>query len=684
MNAINIENLLFQGEYERAYLDAKLLLQNNTQLTYTDGYFAALSFYEKAEYGECEKLADVLLGSCPQNLDFVKLKALALLAQAKIQEALIIANQLTIYSAGYAQGWRVLSLCRLNAKNLNEALSCAKKAVQLDESNPECRMALALALIGIDDKEALKNIDIAIKLRPCYAEAYFYKAGLALKVDNRLTAIASLEKTLTFKPWILNAWYMLSDSLAKESKFDFVVACLDNAVKRFPNDVNLLYRLANALRIVGQVNSSLKVAQVAMQIAPDNAEAILAFATAQHSNGILEEAEKYYLSALEKIPHNPRIHNNLASLYSQKNKKDLSFFHIQKAYELEPSNLDFASNLASGLFNQNRDKEALTLLETLLTKYPFYANGWLKMADWYFFKNRLSEAKEAWEKAILYGKPSDFMVCKAAIHNATSMWLQEYPAHEIRNSLQKAAPILLTQNKEHKGDRTYIVFLDKLTLYAIEHYDLYENNQAFELIYAIGESHSLVPHMVSTNLDGQKRFKTLWIAGLKQWHLASLEQNLYKKLFRQYLDNAPSSNMLLIIVGEIDCRADEGVYKHATDKGKNISDVALATVDGYMDFLEQNLSGRDPNKIIIQGVPAPGYSLEDKLDISQRERFLDMIKYVNHLLKEATSKRGWLFFDVYTATAGQDGLSNQLWHLDGYHLKPSIYSEINKWIIRRY
>jgi len=59
---------------------------------------------------------------------------------------------------------------------------------------------------------------------------------------------------------------------------------------------------------------------------------------------------------------------------------------------------------------------------------------------------------------------------------------------------------------------------------------------------------------------------------------------------------------------------------------------------------------------------------------------LQMICEVNRLIKDLTKVRGWNFLDVWSATANLDGIGNSLWHLDGWHLKPTFYSEANKWL----
>jgi len=59
-----------------------------------------------------------------------------------------------------------------------------------------------------------------------------------------------------------------------------------------------------------------------------------------------------------------------------------------------------------------------------------------------------------------------------------------------------------------------------------------------------------------------------------------------------------------------------------------------------------------------------------------------MIRKVNTKLQELTLSHGWNFLDVYSATLGDDGKSNNKYHIDTIHLKPSFYQEADKWLIK--
>ncbi len=197
----------------------------------------------------------------------------------------------------------------------------------------------------------------------------------------------------------------------------------------------------------------------------------------------------------------------------------------------------------------------------------------------------------------------------------------------------------------------------------------------------IGESHSQSPHNTVFNIAGNKfKAQSYFVMGCKMFHLGSSKFNIYQEAVRSHLLDVDKNTMILFTIGEIDCRPEEGIWTAAKKQQKNVIEVANETVDNYISFLKKETL--DHNEIIIQGIPAPGYKLEGKYDPGDKNQFLKMIEYVNQRLKTAALSHGWYFLDVYSATVDQYGKGNGLYHLDGWHLKPSFYQNADRYLAR--
>jgi len=75
------------------------------------------------------------------------------------------------------------------------------------------------------------------------------------------------------------------------------------------------------------------------------------------------KALELLMKALQDMPKDTKVHNNLGMAYYFKNRKDLALKHLNKALELDQKNADARNNYASILFEQGRLDEALEQYE---------------------------------------------------------------------------------------------------------------------------------------------------------------------------------------------------------------------------------------------------------------------------------------------------------------------------------
>ena len=207
-------------------------------------------------------------------------------------------------------------------------------------------------------------------------------------------------------------------------------------------------------------------------------------------------------------------------------------------------------------------------------------------------------------------------------------------------------------------------------------------NTDIEILHVIGESHSLSPNKAFFQWASVRvQAKSYFVMGLKMWHLGSTGHNYHKAGFNIQLANIPQGSLLLVAVGEIDCRPDEGIWMVAKKNNKDLYTVATDTVGSYIEYLDKSFFNKGFKNITLQGVPAPAYPLSGVRDPSDINEFLQMIRYVNNLLYTGAKDRGWNFLDVHTATTTDEGISNNKWHIDGYHLKPIFYDQVDQLLV---
>ncbi len=216
---------------------------------------------------------------------------------------------------------------------------------------------------------------------------------------------------------------------------------------------------------------------------------------------------------------------------------------------------------------------------------------------------------------------------------------------------------------------------------------LYQNNPSLPALHILGESHSLSPTNVGITLgDTHYLGQTHFLMGIKMYHLARPNASYHARLLEARLATLHLETLkakpvhLLLTIGEIDCRPDEGFWPAHRKTGQPLDALIERTVTGYIDFLQRTLVDHQLLSITVQGIPAPGYALEDDKDPGDIPGFVAMIRAVNDCLRAKTLAAGFNFLDVHAATVGEDGRGNGRWHLDGYHLSPAFYRQAQDWL----
>ena len=194
---------------------------------------------------------------------------------------------------------------------------------------------------------------------------------------------------------------------------------------------------------------------------------------------------------------------------------------------------------------------------------------------------------------------------------------------------------------------------------------------AKEIVH-LGESHCLsFAHQTLSIASQVKVIQPVLVTGAKAWHFANNENNQWKDSFTQQIKNHTYSDKVFISFGEIDCRKDEGILPYSIKKDIDISEVCEKTINGFLNFMEINLSPHYSKKYYF-GVPAPTRKkqLQDEFDLMRKE----LIKIYNSILKKAVLSRGSYFLDVYALTSNKNGENNNCHMSDNYHLSPRCLS----------
>ena len=244
------------------------------------------------------------------------------------------------------------------------------------------------------------------------------------------------------------------------------------------------------------------------------------------------------------------------------------------------------------------------------------------------------------------------------------------------NYLRTAAPIENMRSESARPVQAYYRFMKAL----IAHGDATRLHAKMATncapLYVVGDSHCLSLNGLPIkyrNIEFAATSKL--IKGVKQFHISNERMNQFRRQFEIAWSQLPLEATVLLTIGEIDCRPDEGIFTAWQKAGENksLDEVAADTVGRYCDYIWQ-LAGSRQRDVLFCGVPACNKTLPN-LSNEMKSQFLGMLKVVNAKLREFADEHGIGFLDVYSVTDSGSGQSNGQWHIDNVHLVPEAYSK---------
>ena len=128
----------------------------------------------------------------------------------------------------------------------------------------------------------------------------------------------------------------------------------------------------------------------------------------------------------------------------------------------------------------------------------------------------------------------------------------------------------------------------------------------------------------------------------------------------------PTDGIVLITIGEIDCRINEGIIKFHQKTKNNLRDSIEGLVQNYTKYIIEKLAGSS-RTIIVSGVPCISKSRKQKLTEDNVVILSTVLNNFNKSLKTAAINRGLKFLDLYSLTQENP----EAYFIDDHHLTPS-------------
>lgn len=466
-------------------------------------------------------------------------------------------------------------------------------------------------------------------------------------------------------------WKALGTALLQQ-RHTHAVAPLQKAAALLPADAEVHITLGSALNEQGRPVEAEASYRRALALQPRHASAHGNLGNALYQQQRLNEAEASYRRALELKPDYAEAHTNLGNILKERGRLAESEASHRRALALRPDAAAIHTNLGNTLHDQGRLAEAEACHRTALELQPDCAEIHSNLGNALVYRGISDQAIAAYHKALLLD-PGNIGL-DAAVWLAVLYYL-EGDFEQSQAMLRAAQPVMATPDRKHQVPRSYWAYLAKLLGWHQQCNPKKSSSPPAGILHVIGESHALSAHgIVICYREREMQCAAQWIAGCKQWHLANDAPNKFKAKFETLMQKLPPQSTILLTIGEIDCRPDEGVLSAWKKSGYTALDAVIdATVDGYVRYVGR-IGKQYGHQMIVGGVPATHIAL-DGLTVAAAAQFVGLIRTFNAVLRARVREVGMDFLDVYALTDRGDGIADGQSHIDDRHLLPSAMAE---------
>lgn len=468
-------------------------------------------------------------------------------------------------------------------------------------------------------------------------------------------------------------WKVLGAVLQQTRRSDEALAAKQRAAALSPHDAEAHNNLGVTLQELGRFAEAEESYLRALQIKPDCAEAHSNMSTILRERGWLTEAEASCQRALSIKPDYAEALFTQGNIHKDLGRLEAAVASYQKVLQVKPEHGETHNNLGSTLYDLSRLDEAEVHFRQALRIKPDYAEAYSNLGHTLRDLDNPGQAAIAYQKTLEIDPANSGL--DAAVYLAILLYL-DGDFERCRNKLLVSQQVMTKSGIRHKNSRNYWRYLDALLTWHQQPTNRqYTQMKDAETLYVIGDSHSLTAHGVVVRYKEQvMRCAAELIVGCKQWHLGNDEANKYKHKFEAIMARLPRQSPLLLTIGEIDCRHDDGISKYLKKyPEKSLVNTVQSTIDAYIRYICKT-SRQHGHQVVVGGVPRASKPI-DSLTQEQAEQLVNLIRIFNQSLREKTLEAGLDFLDVYTLTNPGDGMATEEWHLDGCHLKPNALAE---------
>ncbi len=207
--------------------------------------FMARMWLQVGEFDKAEALIRGLLEDDPEDVQLLNLLANALVSQHRTDEALEVLTEVSRLQPDSTIAKARLGAGYLSAGKREEGLDLVREAIASSDEGGRADALLVMSQLDAGDNDAaLESVESYIQRAPGQVEPLLLKARVALKLDDRPTAIAALNEALALEPANPAANHALASLALSEQDYDGVRQRYQAVLSERPDYLPTLMALA--------------------------------------------------------------------------------------------------------------------------------------------------------------------------------------------------------------------------------------------------------------------------------------------------------------------------------------------------------------------------------------------------------------------------------------------------------
>lgn len=439
------------------------------------------------------------------NTDDQLMQAMELLKSGKINESKKIVENIFNKSPGNLNALLMMGLIMVHNKNYYYAIDLLKNFTKKINNHPISYANLGIAYLEINEIDhAIENLDVALKLKPDYSEAFFYLGHAYTKLHLYNQAEQSYAKAIKYNPEYIDAYCSLGLLYYEQSAFTRALDVYKTIIFYWPKNINALNQLGHLYYLLKNYDDSIRYFNNSLSLRINQSDTLLERALSYIEIDALDEAMEDCNLALNINPSLSEAYNARAVVYGRFGNIEQAILECTQAITINKNYVEAYNNRVVFYFQLKFFQEALKDCSYLVKIGGANAITYNNIGLIHLSNNENKEAIEALNTAILMDiDNADYYINRGVAYDATKNYQQAIdnfckaidikPDHCKAKSCIGVIELKLKKfnigwdNYEFRAHKKSLVQLNKLFKLYSANYSKFNANRHCKGLLVIGE-----------------------------------------------------------------------------------------------------------------------------------------------------------------------------------------------------